>query len=95
VALAGVRVLAVRTAYYLQHLAQKDQGKDVLLNEAWFRRSYSAGWPASMAGGGDGAALVEEAATGVPLAPGLRGSTRGGAVKVPWGVREDGNTPAQ
>jgi hypothetical protein len=48
-----------------------------------------------MAGSGDGAALAEEAAAGVPLAPGLRGSTRGGAVKVPRGVREDGNTPAE
>jgi hypothetical protein len=34
---AGVRVLAVRTAYCLQHLAQKDQGKDVLLTEGLIR----------------------------------------------------------
>jgi hypothetical protein len=48
-----------------------------------------------MAGGGDGAALAEEATVGVPLAPRLRGSTPGGAVKVPRGVREDGNTSAE
>jgi hypothetical protein len=37
VALAGMRVLAARTAYCLQHLAQKDQGKDVLLTEGLVR----------------------------------------------------------
>jgi hypothetical protein len=49
----------------------------------------------AMAGGGDGAALVERAAAGVLRAPGLHGSTRNGAVKVPRGVKEDGNTPAE
>jgi hypothetical protein len=36
-ALAGVCVLAARTAYCLQHLVQKDQGKDMLLIEGLVR----------------------------------------------------------
>jgi hypothetical protein len=41
----------------------------------------------AMAGGGDGAALMERVAAGVFRAPGLHGSTRSGAVKVPRGLR--------
>jgi hypothetical protein len=45
-----------------------------------------AGVSAAMAGGGDGAALVERVDAGVLRAPGLHESTRSGAVKVPWGL---------
>jgi hypothetical protein len=90
-----MRVLAARTAYCLQHLAQKDQGKNVLLTEGLVRAELHR-----RVAGVDGGRWRWGGARGRSC---YRGSPRSWTLWIDsgWrcegtaGVREDGNTPAE